>query len=67
MLAASVTGIVEHRRWRTRAAERLIVGDIDPTSRDISLADGEDGDRGVIAVEPLGREDVALQRSQNRS
>ena len=65
MRAASVARIVEHRRRRGCAAERLIVADIDPTSSDIGLACRQDGDGRVISMQPFGGEDVALERVQN--
>jgi hypothetical protein len=48
------------------STEGFVVGDVYPTSGDIGIADGEDGDGGIIAMEPLGREDVTLKRRQNR-
>ena len=65
MFAASIARIVEHRRRRRCAAERLVVGDIDPTSGDIGLAGGQDRDGCVVAVEPLARENMALDRVQD--
>jgi hypothetical protein len=67
MLAASIPRIVEHRRRRAGSTKGFVVGDVDPTSGDVGLAGGKDGDGGVIAVEPLGREDVTLQGGQNRT
>ena len=67
VVAASIPRIVEYRRRWTGPAKGFVVGDVHPTSGDIGLAGGKDGDGGVIAVEPLGREDVTLQCGQNRT
>ena len=54
MIAAAIAGVIEHRRRRPRAAERLIVEDVNPTSGDIGLALGENRDGGVVPVETFG-------------
>ena len=58
MLAAAIARVIEHRRRRRRPAERPIVAHIDPTSPGIGLALGQDRHRRVVAVQPLGGEDM---------
>lgn len=55
VLARAVTGIIEHRRWCSRATERSIVADIDPTSGNIGLSCRQDRNRRVVAVQSLRR------------
>ena len=70
MFARSIARGVEQRRRRILAAERPVVADIDPHPTGLRLALGEDGNRRVVAVQPLGGQDMALdqrvQRTQRR-
>ena len=43
-----------------RPAKRPVVAHIDPTSPGVGLALGQDRHNGVVAVQPLGAEDVLL-------
>ena len=65
MLAAAVAGVVEHRRRRSRAPERSVVQHIDPKPGDVGLARRQHLHRRVVAVQPGGGEDVALQGAQD--
>jgi hypothetical protein len=58
MFAGAIARGVEQRRRRVRSAERLIVTDINPDPAGFRLALGEDGNRGVVAVQPLGGQNV---------
>src|SRR5438477_2342435 len=60
MLAGPIARVVEHRRRRSRPAERTIVAHINPTSPGIGLALGQDRHGGVVAVQPLSGEDMCL-------
>ena len=70
MLPRSIARGVEQRRRRVLAAERPVVADIHPDPTGHRLALGEDGNRRVVAVQPLGGKDMALdqrvQRAQRR-
>ena len=70
MLPRSIARGVEQRRWRILAAERPVVADIHPRPTGHRLALGEDGNRRVVAMQPLGGQDMALnqrvQRAQRR-
>jgi len=60
MLAGAIARIIEHRRRRSGAGERAIVAHVHPTPRSVGLALRQDRHGGVVAVQPLGREDVRL-------
>jgi len=60
VLAAAIARVIEHRRRRGRPAKRPVVAHIDPTSPGVGLALGQDRHNGVVAVQPLGAEDVLL-------
>ncbi len=70
MLPRSIARGVEQRRWWVLAAERPVVADIHPRPTGHRLALGEDGNRRVVAMQPLGGQDMALnqrvQRAQRR-
>jgi hypothetical protein len=71
MLAAPVARVIKHCRRRRRPGERPVVAQVDPTSPGVGLALGQDWHDGVVAVQSLSREDVALdpldQRRQRRA
>ena len=59
MLAGPVARVEEHRgRW-CPPAERPVVAHIGPTSADDGLALGQHRHRGVVAMQPLGGQDVS--------
>ena len=63
MLARSIARGVEQRRRWVLAAERPVVADVDPDPAGYRLALGEDGNRRVVAMQPLGGQDMALDQS----
>jgi hypothetical protein len=70
MLPGSIArGVEQPRRW-VFAAERPVVADIHPHPTGHRLSRGEDGNRRVVAMQPLGGQDMALnqrvQRAQHR-
>jgi hypothetical protein len=71
VLARPITRIVEHRRRRRRPAKRTVVAHVNPTARSVGLALSQDRYGGVVAVQSLSGEDVALdspdQRCQHRA
>jgi hypothetical protein len=56
MFAVSISRIVEHRRRWVCSTEGFVVGDISPKSSNIGLADGEDRDSRIIAMDPRSAE-----------
>ena len=67
MLSGPVARGVEQRRRRVRAAEGAVVTDIGPDPAGDRLALGQDRHRGVVAVQPPGRQNMrGDQREQGR-
>ena len=67
MLSRSIArGVEQPRRW-VLAAERPVVADIDPDSPGHRLSRGEDGNRRVVAMQPPGGQDMALDQSVQRT
>jgi hypothetical protein len=66
MLAAPVAGGVIDRRRRRGPGEGPVVADIAPDPPRRTLALGQDTQGGVVAVQPLGRHDVALDQVEER-
>src|SRR6185437_4439075 len=70
VFGCSVARGVEQRRWRPPSAERAVVADIDPDAADVRLAFGQDRNRGVVAMQALGGQNVSfdqrVQRGQRR-
>src|ERR1700755_3013096 len=66
MFGGPVARVVEHCRRRCGAAERAIVAQVNPTSPRGGLALGQDRHGGVVAVQPLGREDMSFHAPQQR-
>ena len=64
--AAAIARVVEHRRRRIGAAERLVVAHIGPTSGDGAFTRGQDWHGGVVAVQTLGGHDVGFDAPQQR-
>jgi hypothetical protein len=60
MIAAPVSRVIEHRCRRRRPAKRSIVAHLNPTSPGVGLTLGQDRHGGVVTVQSLSREDVAL-------
>ena len=56
MLATAVAGVAEERGRRCAAGEGAVVADIDPEPAGVGLALGQHRHRGVVAVQPLGRQ-----------
>src|SRR5262249_33308689 len=71
VLARPIARVVEHRRRRRRPAKRTVVAHVNPTSPSVGLALSQDRYDGVVAVQSLSGEDVALdlpdQRCQHRA
>ena len=66
MFTRPVARVIEHcTRW-FRPAKRLVIADIDPDPADVGLAFGQNWHRGVVAVQPLGAQDVGLQAFEQR-
>lgn len=66
MLAAAIPrGVINDRR-RRGPTERPVVMDIAPYSSGDRLALGQDRHRGVVAMQPLGRQDMRLDQSVER-
>ena len=66
MLCRSIARGVKDRRRRRPAAERPVVAHIGPEAAGDRLALGQDRHRRVVAMEPLGRQDVAPGSAQQR-
>jgi hypothetical protein len=66
MFPAAIARIVEHGCRRSRAAEWPIIADIDPSAGKVGLAAGQHRNRGVVAVQPIGRHDMGLQKPKQR-
>src|ERR1700716_951595 len=66
MLGGSITRAVEQASRRRGAAEGAILAHVTPTSPGGGLALGQDRDRGVIAVQSFGREDMRFYTPENR-
>jgi Recombinase zinc beta ribbon domain/Recombinase len=66
MLATAIRGIEERDRWRIGPAERPVIPDVAPHVPDPGPLLGQHRDRGVIAVQPLGGEDVGPDRQHQR-
>ena len=66
MLASPVAGGVIDRRRRRGPGEGPVVADIAPDPPRRTLALGQDTQGGVVAVQPLGRHDVALDQVEER-
>ena len=66
MPAGPVARVIEHRRRRIPPAERPIVAHVNPTSPGVGLALGQDRNRGVIAVQSFGREDMRFHTPEDR-
>ena len=71
MFAGAVARGVEQRRRRSLSPEGALVADIDPDAARVGLALRENGNRGVVAVQALGGQDMGfdqrVQRRQDRS
>src|SRR4029078_10545667 len=66
MLMPSIArGVIQRRRWRP-TAKRPVVSDIGPNAPRDRLALVEDGHGGVVAMQPLGSQDVALDQRMER-
>jgi len=66
VLAAPIAGGVEDRRRRRRTGERLIVAHVNPYSPGRALALGQDRDRRIVAMKPLGLEHMCLDQVEDR-
>src|SRR4051794_35346874 len=66
MLAGPVARVVEHCARRRLSPERLVVAHIDPDPARVGLAFGQHRNRGVIAVQPLGAQDVGFEALEQR-
>ena len=66
MFPRAVARVEEQRRRRRPAAERAVVAHIGPTSSCDGLALGQHGHRRVVAVQPLGRQDVGDEARMDR-
>jgi len=61
VLACTIARVIEHRRRRRQPAERLVVANIIPDPGDGGFTLGNDRDGGIVAMDPLASEDVALE------
>ena len=66
MLTPSIARGVIQRRRRRPTAKRPVITDIGPDVPRNRLALGQDRYGGVIAMEPLGSQDVALDQRMER-
>ena len=67
MFAGAVARGVEQRRRRPLSTEGAVVANIDPDASRVGLALGENGNRGVVAVQAVGGQDMGFdQRSCKR-
>src|ERR1035437_5470799 len=66
MLAGPIARVIEHGSRRRRPSKRLVVAYIDPNSAGVGLAFGQHGDRGVVAMQSLGAQDVGLEALEQR-
>ena len=64
MLALAIGRVEERHRRRIGPAERPVVPDIAPQAADLRPLLGQHRHRGVVAVQPLGREDVGPDRQR---
>jgi hypothetical protein len=67
MLASPIARGVEQRRRRVLAAERPVVADVGPDPAGHRPSLGEYGNRRVVAMQPVGGQDVALDQRVERS
>lgn len=58
MLARPLARVVEHGRRQCWPAERIVVAHPDPYSTGVTLAFGEEEERGVIPMQWLGAKHV---------
>ena len=61
MFAGSVARITKQSRWRILSTEGAVVAHIGPTSRDVGLSLGQHRHGRVVAMHPLGGEDMILK------
>jgi len=66
MLALAIARVVEDRRGRSGAAERLVVANIGPQSPGVGFALRQHRHGRVIPVQALGRHDVGLDEASKR-
>ena len=66
MFTRAVARVEEQRRRRRPAAERPVVADVGPTSPGDGLALGQHGHRRVVAVQPLGGQDMRHEALMDR-
>lgn len=62
MLAPPVAGIMEDRCRRCRYAKRSIIPNIGPDPARIGLGLGQYRHRGIVAMQPLGGQDMCLDQ-----
>jgi hypothetical protein len=62
MRACPIARGIEQRCRRILAAERPVIADIHPNPAGLRLAFGEDRNRRVVAVQPIGGQDMALDQ-----
>ena len=67
MFAAPVTRIIEDRRRGRGVAKRAPVARIDPDAADTGPAVGQNRHACVVAMQPLGRKDMAFDAFEDRS
>jgi hypothetical protein len=67
MLARPVARGVEQRRRRILAAKRPVVADIHPNPPGFRLAFRENRHGGVVAVQPIGRQNMAVNQRVQRT
>ncbi len=67
MLGAAGPRVMEQGGWRRGTAERSIVANIGPQPPDIGLGLRQHRHGGIVAVEPLGGENMGLDQQVERS
>ena len=66
MLAPAIARVVEHRRGRPDAAERLVVANINPAPPGIGFALGQNRHGRIVAMQALGRHDMGFDKAKER-
>ena len=66
MLAAPVPRVVEHGRRRGWVAKWSVIADINPTSSGIGLPLGQDWNRRIVPMEPIGRKNMVFKTFKER-
>jgi hypothetical protein len=63
IFAGSAAGVIEERRRRSLAAERLVITDVSPAGDGLQFRQHRHG--GVVNMEPIGGEDMTTDCLKN--